>query len=79
MGMTMRKNDKELMAIAKTLGYKEPALPRESLEDAINFLHKQTSDIDKTKAEKIHYAIQTIINTMAWGIAKQVIKEDTHD
>lgn len=75
----MKKNDKEQMAIAKTLGYKEPALPRESLDDAINFLHKQTSDLDKTKAEKIHYAMQTIINTMAWQIAKKVIKENNND
>lgn len=71
----MKKNDKEQMAIAKTLGYKEPALPRESLDDAVDFLQKQTNDLDATKAEKIHYAMQTIINTMAWQIAKKVLKE----
>ena len=48
----MKKNDKEQMAIAKTLGYREPALPRESLDDAINFLHKQTSDLGTTKRRK---------------------------
>lgn len=75
MGTMMKKSDKELMAIAKTLGYKEPALPRESLDDAINFLKKQTQDLDDVTAGKIHYAMDSIINTITWQIAKRVIKE----
>ncbi len=72
----MRKNDKELLTIAKTLGYKEPALPRQTLEEAVSFLQKQTSDLEKDKAEKINYAMQTVINTMAWRIAEKVIEDD---
>ena len=75
----MKKNDKELMAIAKTLGYKGPALPRETLDDAINFLHKQTSGLEQVTAEKINYAVQGIINTMTWQVAKKVLKENSSD
>ncbi len=79
MGTTMRKNDKELMAIAKTLGYREPALPRESLDDAINFLQKQTSGLEQVTAEKINYAVQGIINTITWQVAKKVLKESDNE
>ncbi len=74
----MRKNNKDILEVAKTLGYKDSALHRESMEEALNYSNKVFEKCPEEYQMMLQHSLQTVINTLTWGIAERVIKEDNN-